>query len=247
MFPAGRRSSLPAGPRRSQRSGRQRASRHLRPALCRWPGSLRPGPPRSRFERTGPDLLRRRLERRRILRPRSEGQDFVSQPTCHDEGVVSSGCDDEAGRHGQPRPAQLAQVGALPARERDVILAYLVTPDPVRHVRAPSRDPVTLLRRSTSPPLDRVLGLIIAARKRRRNLLSPRPGARERRPTRLAVVAAPGSWLVVTLLQVHLEGLRVSSRQELLDNREVLFPVAHPGRVSGAMERMYLGLRVCLP
>src|SRR5215212_8635061 len=33
--------------------------------------------------------------------------------------------------------------------------------------------------------------------------------------------------------------------EELLDDGEVLFPVAHPGRVPGAAERVHPRLRVC--
>src|SRR5829696_3978737 len=51
-----------------------------------------------------------------------------------------------------------------------------------------------------------------------------------------------------TLLQTRAGGgLRDASRQELLDNGEIFLLVAHPGRVSGTMDRVDLGLRVAPP
>ena len=83
------------------------------------------------------DLLLRRLERRRAVGPRREADDLLTESTLLDEGVVGPGGDDEAGRHGEPRADQLAQVGALAAGESYVVFAYLVQPDRIRHVPLP--------------------------------------------------------------------------------------------------------------
>ena len=78
--------------------------------------------------------LRGSLEGGRILSPRGEGEDLAFYAARFDEGVVRSGGDDEAARHGQSRAAQLAQVGALAAREGDVVSTYFIELSCERHL-----------------------------------------------------------------------------------------------------------------